>query len=538
VALRLERGGFLAAAALAAVLALATAASFPGVMGATPAEQQAAARLLQRLAPYTSVLLPAPVGVETLAGFVQWRVFGGLPVLFVAWALLAGTAAIRGDEARGRLEQWLAAGVSRRRWVAARAGGFALAAAGAAAVAGVGAAAGAALAGGRLPLLALAGECVALWGLAAACFGVALVAAEAAASRRGAVALGGGLLAGHFLLNSLPRGAGATPPSRWLSPFSWYERSAALAPGGRFDAPVTLALVAAAALLAAGCGAALARRDLGAPLLRGRPRRRGRGPVLVPSRSAVWRAPVAAALYEQRLALLGWAAAAAALTGALTGMAGPIAEVLLTSPATRGGARLLGTGDPERALLGYFLFGTLQLVLALYAVADAGRWAAEDTSGRLELRLSAPVPRWRVVLERALALSAALTVIAAVGTAAGVLGAGARGSPLDGRAAWAAGAALLPFGLSVGGVGAALVGARPRAAVPLLGAITIGSFFLLELGLVFGWPAWLVRLSVFGLYGTPLVEGLAWPGLAALAVVGLAGFAAAALALAGRDVGR
>jgi hypothetical protein len=55
---------------------------------------------------------------------------------------------------------------------------------------------------------------------------------------------------------------------------------------------------------------------------------------------------------------------------------------------------------------------------------------------------------------------------------------------------------------------------------------------------VFGWPAWLVRLSVFGLYGTPLVEGLAWPGLAALAVVGLAGFAAAALALAGRDVGR
>ena len=77
-------------------------------------------------------------------------------------------------------------------------------------------------------------------------------------------------------------------------------------------------------------------------------------------------APPLAALYEQRLALLGWVVVAAALTVALTSMARPIVQALQTCPATRGGSRLLGTGDPVRVLVGYFLFGTLQLLLALY----------------------------------------------------------------------------------------------------------------------------------------------------------------------------
>jgi guanylate cyclase len=99
LALRLERAGFAACAPLVAVVALGTAASFASVMGATPEERLAAARQLERLAPYVGVLLPFPRRVETLSGFVQWRVFGGLPFFFAAWALLAGVAAIRGDAA-------------------------------------------------------------------------------------------------------------------------------------------------------------------------------------------------------------------------------------------------------------------------------------------------------------------------------------------------------------------------------------------------------------------------------------------------------
>jgi hypothetical protein len=43
---------------------------------------------------------------------------------------------------------------------------------------------------------------------------------------------------------------------------------------------------------------------------------------------------------------------------------------------------------------------------------------------------------------------------------------------------------------------------------------------------------------VFDLYGTPLITGIWWPGLAALVLLSMAGFAVAAAALQRRDVGR
>lgn len=108
---------------------------------------------------------------------------------------------------------------------------------------------------------------------------------------------------------------------------------------------------------------------------------------------------------------------------------------------------------------------------------------------------------------------------------------------LSGRLALAA-VLLLPFGLSIGAAGAALAGWRPRLALMALGAAIAISFFLLEFGLVFGWPAWLLRLSVFELYGTPLVTGIWWPGLATIIILSAAGFGIAAAALQLRDIGQ
>jgi hypothetical protein len=71
-----------------------------------------------------------------------------------------------------------------------------------------------------------------------------------------------------------------------------------------------------------------------------------------------------------------------------------------------------------------------------------------------------------------------------------------------------------------------------------LGAAIATSFFLLEFGLAFGWPAWLLRLSVFELYGTPLVTGIWWPGLATTLILSAAGFGIAAAALQVRDIGQ
>jgi hypothetical protein len=79
VGLRLQRAGWVACALFAGVVAMGTAASFPSVIGTTPEQRLASARQLAQLARPISVLLPIPDQVETLGGYVQWRVFGGLP---------------------------------------------------------------------------------------------------------------------------------------------------------------------------------------------------------------------------------------------------------------------------------------------------------------------------------------------------------------------------------------------------------------------------------------------------------------------------
>jgi ABC-2 type transport system permease protein len=212
VALRRQRAGWVACGLLVGVVALGTAASFPSVIGTTPEQRLASARQLAQLARPISILLPIPNQVDTLGGYVQWRVFGGLPFLIVGWALLAGTAAIRGEEQRGLLEQWLATGISRGRWVAVRAAAFVVALATVVLLAGLAAAAGAALGGGRLPAGSLLGAGTALAGLGLTGYGVALLAGQLTASRQAAVTLAGGCLAVLHLLNSLPRGTGQVPP--------------------------------------------------------------------------------------------------------------------------------------------------------------------------------------------------------------------------------------------------------------------------------------------------------------------------------------
>jgi putative exporter of polyketide antibiotics len=142
------------------------------------------------------------------------------------------------------------------------------------------------------------------------------------------------------------------------------------------------------------------------------------------------------------------------------------------------------------------------------------------------------------VVDRALTLTAGLATIAVAGTVAGWLGARAQAIALPTGDLALAAALLLPFGLSFGAAGAALAGWRPRLALVGLGAAIAVSFFLLEFGIVFEWPAWLLRLSVFDLYGTPLVTGVWWPGLTSLVILTVAGFGIAAATLQRRDIGR
>ena len=72
-------------------------------------------------------------------------------------------------------------------------------------------------------------------------------------------------------------------------------------------------------------------------------------------------------------------------------------------------------GNLYEGLMGIIWFGIALLIMAAYAVVQVSRWAAQDSEGRVEMLLSAPVSRTRLVIERALEFAVASLVIVIAG---------------------------------------------------------------------------------------------------------------------------
>src|SRR2546428_13344469 len=85
---------------------LVQAAAYNSIAGTTPAARQALGQQMETAGRQFSLFLPLPHGVETMAGFIQWRVYGALPILFGVLALMFAAGATRGDEERGLVGQW------------------------------------------------------------------------------------------------------------------------------------------------------------------------------------------------------------------------------------------------------------------------------------------------------------------------------------------------------------------------------------------------------------------------------------------------
>src|SRR5207302_6389866 len=138
----------------------------------------------------------------------------------------------------------------------------------------------------------------------------------------------------------------------------------------------------------------------------------------------------------------------------------------------------------------FIWFGFALLVLAGYAVVQVSRWVAQDQEGRMELLLSAPVSRTRVITDRALEFAIASLLI----VGAGYLGVAAKvpasGLGVDLGRVFTASALLWPFALAFGGVGVALASRWPRVAVPFLAAFALVEYFPGDLAPPFKLPDW------------------------------------------------
>ena len=112
--LRLSRWGILGFSLAAMISTFIQVVGFYQIAGHTPAERAAFGASMTTLSTQFVALFPAPLRPDTVEGYVQFRGFNPLAILFAVWALASATGFARGDEERGIVESELAAGTMKQ----------------------------------------------------------------------------------------------------------------------------------------------------------------------------------------------------------------------------------------------------------------------------------------------------------------------------------------------------------------------------------------------------------------------------------------
>ena len=535
IGLRQQRAGIIALTAAASLGGILNALGFIEVAGTSPAERLAFAQQMQVLGAQLSYMLPEPEHIETVGGYLQWRAFGTLVLIFGIWAVISSTGSGRGDEERGLVEQWLAAGVSRARYIATRVAVFTAVAIAALALGLILTYAATRGAGEPLSAAGMMSTGINLLATTLVCFGIGLVIAQLVTTRRAAGGIAAGVVIALFLLN----GAGRTAEVgllRWLSPFYLYERSRPLTKDGALDVLAIVLLVVVAATLIAVASFVFTRRDLGTAAL-ARVARTST-PTTSPSRDPFLRLPVVALLRQDWLSTAASIVGIAAMSAFLASITKTIIDTLMSSsvPFMRAYFERAGLTGYD-SVVGAIWLSTLMLILSIFAIVQVQTWSSDDAEGRLGTVLSTPVSRSRVVIERTVAFVVAMTLICAAAGLAVYAVAASQSLAIDsGKLALATALVVtIPFAFSA--LGQLVAVWRPRLAVVLLSTLSALSYLVLQFTPLFQWPEWIANLSLYSLFGMPMSGVVNWSGIVGLVGVGLAATAGSLVAFQRRDVG-
>ena len=471
--------------------------------------------------PGLAALFGQPRALETIAGFTEWRILGVVPFIAAVWAILAASAALRGEEDAGRWDVLLSAPITRR-----QATGWGLVGLGqslaALAVAGV--------AAGLVVGTRTLGVAGVLWMSAvllmtAGVFGAtAALSCQLAGTRAAALRLAAAVLGVSYLLRVVGI-ATETEWLAWLTPLGWGDLAAPLT--GPDPLPLALGAVVAGGL--AGSAAYLAGlRDAGAGLLQPRRAPRSRPGLLSGSLGLTGRLA--------RPAAIGWLLGLAVL-GVVLGVVAPSAgEALADASLEDSFVDLGGPGvEGPTAFLGA-AFLVVSLLLGLLAAGQASAAREQEAHGRLETLLALPLPRWRWFAAQAAVAAGMILAGGLVAGASAWAGTVASGEQLEFADAIAAGANVVPGALVVLGLGLLAFGTVPRATAVVAYGYVAAAFILEVFGSVLDLPAALLGLSVF--HHVPLVPAVdAQPATtAALLAVALTTGALGALGFARRDL--
>jgi ABC-2 type transport system permease protein len=497
----------------------------------TPESRQEMVDLINAVPPILQGLAGPIVNVGTLGGYLAYKYGTFFPLIVSLWSILALSGTLASEARRGSLDIVAAAPLSKARVALEKLSGHltglfiaSLVTFVSIAIAGQ---AFAVLPGDEISVTGAFGY--ALWMVLMALAGGSLAFALAQFVGRGAGAgIAGFVTIAGFIVNGYQAPVPELGPIANLTWFGWTVNHVPLA--GQFDWPsVALLAVFDVIVLAVGVWA-FVRRDLGATSSVPTPS--------LPRALVGLRGPLSRTIGINLPAAIAWGLGIGVFGLVLASSGSGFIDQLHKSEAFM---NLLNTAFPgiDFATVGGFLqllFIELGIVLGgLAAVTLVGGWASEETSGRLEMVLSAPLSRLRWVLSGGAALFIDMAlVIVLVGLGIAVGGATTGGdllTPILGSSVLAFyGWALIGIGVAVGG----LAGTRFSAAVVAL--VVFLTWFLQLLGPLLNLPDWVQNLALTRHLGQTMVGVWDWGGVAAAIAIGVVGVVLGAWGFTRRDL--
>jgi len=478
--------------------------------------------------------------IDQFAGHLEWRVFGLYPLLLGLFMVMSASAVSRGTEERGELDLLLTVPRGRVRLFLEQSAGLALALLVACLFIWVSVLLSGPAASEPLPPAGRALLSTLNLGLAAALFGsLTLLFGQFVRSRRAAGTAAGAVLVASFLWSNLGLVATALESWRWISPLYLTSRSTPLANGHVSVAGLALTAALTGASLAVACWL-FARRDVGAVVPIPWPafvtsvlRRLGR------SQGHTWLLGncVQSGVRAAFAPMLLWGMGAALFATLLTAITPSIRRGLEDLPEAREAAEQIGFDvASDVGIISGLLFLVLPLLACLFAATLTSGMASQEAAGRLELELTYPVGRRTYFLQRVTASLAAIAGAVTFATAAFLTSAFLLGLDLVwGRAALASLLLVLPPWIVLT-FGYGVAGWRPRMVAGAVAGTLAASFFFDLLAPALDLPETVQKLSIFQLYGQPLVEGVSWGDTAVMLALIVGFTAAGALAFARRDI--
>ncbi|MEU4498569.1 ABC transporter permease subunit [Streptomyces sp. NPDC023998] len=458
--------------------------------------------------------------LDTIEGFVAWRMFGLLIIVGAIWGLLTATRLLRGEEDAGRWELLLAGRTTRRhatvQAIAGLAAGFVVLWT---LTAGLAVAAGS-RSSVDFPVSASLFYATGATASAAMFLAIGALTSQLSPTRRQANGLAAAAFGASFLIRMVADSGTGLAWMRWASPLGWVENLRPL------TGSQPLALVPVILLVAAAAGAAVivaGRRDLGAGVLA--------RPGSVKANTRFLGGPVSLVARLERWVAVAWIGGLAMLALIFGVVARSAAEANVgVKPIEEAVGRLGGDQGGAAAWIGYeFLF--IAALVAFAAAAQISAMRSEEADGYLDNLLARRVSR-RAWLAGRLGFGVALVAVVGLVTGlGGWIGLATRRSDIGFAAMFQAGLNVTAPALFVLGVGTLLYGLAPRLAVPILYGLVLWSFVIEIIGASITTNHWLLDTAVLSHLGPVPATSLDWTAIAWLtglgviaALVGLAAF--------------